>query len=117
MQNTDFKILIEALKNFPNVKTIYLEQRKLEDETFAINCNIIVSNNNVIKNINNNHNYIRQIIANLETFKSLLKTQKIRFNYSIITYKDYQTIMTEKDTEEYNEIINSENIYKKTLKK
>ena len=117
MHKTDFNILTNSLKRFPNIDSVYFEERTTDDNMLLINCNVIVSNNNIVKNIDNLTNLMRQIIANLETFKLLLNNQKIRFNYSIISYKDYVTIMEDKESEEYQELAKSNKIYKRTIKK
>ena len=108
MDNNQYKIIENALKQFDEVEYIYISNL-YKDNKKIINCNIVCAIDNIIEN----DKLLKGIIANIEIIKSLFERANINFNYSIKCLDTFKDEMEDIDSDTYQEYYISNIIYTK----
>ena len=108
MDNNQYKIIENALKQFDEVECIYINNL-YKDNKKIINCNIVCAVDNIIEN----EKLLKGIIANVEIIKSLFEKANIAFNYSIKCLDIFKEDMEDMNSDIYKEYYISNIIYTK----
>ena len=102
-----YNIIVSSLSKIDEVECIYINN-KYDFNKKIINCNIVCN----VDNITNNIDVYKNVIANCEIIKALLKRANIQFNYSIISNVFYEE-MEDMNSDTYKEYYISNIIYTK----
>lgn len=107
MTNTTLSIVTDQLRQYPDVKIIYVN--RLENN---IKCTVIRDT----LNITEDKPTCISIIANLEIAKELFSKSNITFDYEIKTNLQFKNELNEKDSNTKKEYNTAEVIYKRKNK-
>ena len=112
MKNSQYKLLIDSLKQYDLIQYIYITHY-YEQTSKIINCSVIIDSDSINKDINS----LRGIIANLEMKKELLKKSNIIINYTISDIDFFKELVDSQDNEMYEDFFRSNVIYNRNYPK